>query len=87
MQMNNEKNTVQIEGVLSQGYGLVPKMLMKDKRLSIGAKIVYCYISSFQTQLPLIEDIIIDLNITFDEYNKFSNELIKFGYSAGEYNE
>lgn len=34
-------------GILSEGYGITPRLLFKDKRLSGGAKLVYTCLSSY----------------------------------------
>ncbi|MFV0518567.1 MAG: helix-turn-helix domain-containing protein [Aminipila sp.] len=38
---------LRVEGIMAQGYGLNPKIVMRDKRLTTTAKAIYAYISSF----------------------------------------
>ncbi|MFV0516586.1 MAG: helix-turn-helix domain-containing protein [Aminipila sp.] len=48
--MAETKKTVDIlrvEGIMAQGYGLNPKIVMRDKRLTTTAKAIYAYIASF----------------------------------------
>ncbi len=33
--------------ILAMGYGIIPKMVMKDKQLTVEAKAIYSYIASF----------------------------------------
>ncbi len=44
---NNANNFIQINGIMSQGYGFSPKAVMRDTRLTIEAKAIYAYMSSF----------------------------------------
>ena len=37
---------------LSKGYGIAPRLLMMDRRLSIGPKALFCYISSIAGSAP-----------------------------------
>ena len=38
---------LKVEGIMSQGFGLSPKIVMRDKRLTVEAKAIYSYIASF----------------------------------------
>lgn len=40
-------DTLKVEGIMAQGYGLNPKIVMRDKRLTPEAKAIYAYFSSF----------------------------------------
>ena len=56
-----------LEGVMSKGYGTVPKLVMQDLNLSIEAKAIYSYLCSFagagKTAFPSVELIKSDLGI------------------------
>lgn len=75
---------LKITGVLSQGYGIIPKMLMKDKELSIEAKGIYAYIASYagngSTAFPSVNLICSDLNISENRFHKHKVVLIEKGY-------
>lgn len=49
MANNNEQlvEILRVEGIMAQGYGLNPKIVMRDKRLTPEAKCIYAYFSSF----------------------------------------
>lgn len=38
---------LRVEGIMAQGYGLNPKIVMRDKRLTPEAKCIYSYLCSF----------------------------------------
>jgi hypothetical protein len=72
------------EGIDYLGYGQIAKAVMKDKRLSIGAKALYSYICSYagagDTAWPGRELICSDLNINKGTYTKYLKELKTTGY-------
>lgn len=76
---------------LSKGYGIAPQLLMMDRRLSIGAKALFCYISSIAgsapnpefggpASWPTRERICADLGINKDTFTRYLRELREFGY-------
>lgn len=75
---------LKIEGVLSQGYGIIPKLVMKDKDLTIEAKAIYAYISSYagngNTAFPSVGLICTDLDIGENRFHKHKKVLIEKGY-------
>lgn len=79
-----ESNTIQFEGILSKGYGIIPKMVTRDKELSIEAKAIYAYLSAFAGQdhqaFPGVNLICDELNISENRYLKHRKQLIDKGY-------
>lgn len=75
---------LKIEGVLSQGYGIIPKLVMKDKDLTIEAKAIYAYISSYagngSSAFPSVSLICGDLDIGENRFHKHKKVLIEKGY-------
>lgn len=76
---------------LSRGYGIAPQLVMIDRRLSIGAKALFCYISSIAgsapnpefgapASWPSRERICADLGIGKDTFTKYLRELRDAGY-------
>jgi hypothetical protein len=55
-----------VEGVNSMGYGTIPKMVMRDRRLSATAKCIYAYFCSYAGAVKRSpgELIIFDLQVT-----------------------
>ena len=72
------------EGIMSKGYGIIPKLIMKDKSLSIEAKGIYAYIASYAgagtTAFPSVDLICGDLNISENRFHKNKKLLIDYGY-------
>lgn len=75
-------------GIFADGYGFVPKMMMRDKRLSVEAKAIYSYLSSFagagMTSFPSVELMLEELGISKDRFYKHRKLLIDFGYVSIE---
>lgn len=71
-------------GIFAEGYGFVPKMMMRDKRLSVEAKAIYSYLSSFagagMTSFPSVELIIEELGVSEKRFYKHRKTLIELGY-------
>lgn len=57
-----------VEGINSQGYGIMPKMIMQDKRLTIESKAIYAYLVSYAgvgtSAFPGLKRILSDLCIS-----------------------
>lgn len=81
---------VKVTGVLSNGYGLSPKMVMRDKNLSVEAKAIYAYMSSFagngESAFPKIETACNDLNMSKNRFIKHRRDLLERGYISIEKN-
>ncbi|GAA0230232.1 DnaD domain protein [Metaclostridioides mangenotii] len=82
----SEKTEVKIENnsILSNGYGLIPQMVARDKTISIGAKGLYSYLSSMAgangTCYPSRDIITHELSIGKNTFTKYLNELKDRGY-------
>lgn len=82
---------LQVEGVKAKGYGIIPKIVMQDPRLTISAKAIYAYMCSFAgsgtTAFPCVEKICKDLGIKdYNTFKKHRNLLEKYGYIRVEQN-
>ncbi|KRQ85854.1 hypothetical protein ABG79_02368 [Caloramator mitchellensis] len=66
------------------GYGIIPKQVMKDTRLSIEAKAIYAYLSTYAGNnglaFPSLELILSDLKIHKNRFYKHLTLLIDHGY-------
>lgn len=82
--MSEEENNLELEGILSQGYGVIPKKVMRDTRLSAESKAIYAYLCSFSghgnTAFPSIKLMCRDLKMGKDRFYKHRKELIENGY-------
>lgn len=80
----SEKNTGKLDGVMSKGYGIIPKMVMKDQELTIEAKAIYAYLASYtgngHTAYPSVKLMCHDLGISRDRFYRHRNKLIERGY-------
>lgn len=79
--MEDRLNVSQIH---SQGYGIISKMAMQDRRLDVTAKAIYAYFNSFagsgNTCFPSREKICFDLDIGVQRYTKCLKQLVQLGY-------
>lgn len=84
--MTKDKNTdlLRIKGIRSKGYGIVPKLVMQDRRLSPESKAIYAYFCSFAgsgtTAFPGRGKILHDLNISEKRYYRHFGQLKEYGY-------
>ena len=82
--VNQSKDIIQVQGINSQGYGIIPKMVMQDKRLTIQAKAIYGYFCSYagagKTAFPGRNKIMADLKVSKESYYKHFNLLKDYGY-------
>lgn len=75
---------IKLEGVMSKGYGSIPKLVMLDRELSIEAKAIYAYIASYSgngdSAFPSIKKICYDLQINEKRFNRHKKVLFDKGY-------
>lgn len=80
----NVKSFVQLKGILSQGYGFSPQIVMRDTRLTPEAKAIYSYMASFAdanlTSFPTIQLQLHELGMSAKRYYKHRKLLEDFGY-------
>jgi len=79
-----EKNTIVVENeALRQGFTQIPNYVLRDKRLSFGARLTYTMLLSYAWQegscFPGQERIAQDLGISRQSVSKFLQELRKGG--------
>lgn len=78
------KDKLEIEGVNANGYGIMPKIVMQDNRLTIEAKAIYAYIVSYagagNTAFPSLKKILSDLGISKTRFYKHRLLLIDCNY-------
>ena len=85
---NKDKLKIFPNTVLESGYGLVGKIVMKDRRIKAGSKALYAYLctharfqdGSYDSAYPSRAVICEDLGITKDTYYRYLNPLIELGY-------
>jgi uncharacterized phage protein (TIGR02220 family) len=79
-----DSNKIELDNLLAQGYGIIPKKVMRDENLSIEAKAIYSYLCSFcghgDTAFPSISLMCHDLGISDTRFLKHRKQLIDFGY-------
>ncbi|MCC0684059.1 helix-turn-helix domain-containing protein [Clostridioides sp. ZZV14-6345] len=83
---SNDSIDIQIENdsILSDGYGISPKYLMKNPEIPIQSKAIYAYLASYTGNKkychPTIETICKDLNINRSTLNKYLKILKEKGF-------
>ena len=72
MQALQTESTLQHEGILSRGFGIIPKIICQDTTLTLEAKALYGYLASFAgngiTAYPSRSKIMSDLRIGKSRY-------------------
>ena len=80
----SEQNSIFSGGIFKQGFGFSPKLLMKDSSVSIEAKAIYAYLSSYagagMSSFPSVGLICHELGISRQRYNKHRKLLEEKGY-------
>lgn len=77
-------NNIAYSGLKSLGYGMIPKSVMIDQRLSIKSKGIYAYFCTFtgagNIAFPQKDKILYHLGINEKTYYKFFNVLKEYNY-------
>lgn len=80
----DKKDMLKTGSVLSAGYGIIPKLVMKDKDISIEAKAIYAFLCSYtgkgDTAFPGIGIITGHLEISEHRFYKHRKALLEKGY-------
>lgn len=86
--MTNSENLLRVSGVMEMGYGIIPKKVMRDKRLTVEAKAIYAYLASFagagNTAFPSVELICAEIGVSNDRFYRHRKQLIALGYLSVE---
>lgn len=81
---NQMIDILRVEGIMAQGYGINPKIVMRDKRLTPEAKCIYSYLASFAgggNQAFPSRDIMLDeLQMSKDRYYRHLKFLVDADY-------
>ena len=79
--MNKTENQVD---VFSMGRGIIPRMVMSDRNLTVEAKAIYAYIAACigagDERFPSVAVICEDLNMGRDRFRKHKKHLVERGY-------
>lgn len=82
------ENLLKASGVMEMGYGIIPKKVMRDKRLTVEAKAIYAYIASFagsgNTSFPSVSLICDEIGMSNDRFYRHRKQLIELGYISVE---
>lgn len=75
---------LKVQGIYANGYGILSKMVMRDKRLHIIARAIYSYIATYagagETAFPGRDLICKDLGINKNTYTKYLGQLKDYDY-------
>ena len=90
MSKKDFSDILRVRGILAMGFGVVPKAVMLDDRLTIEAKAIYNYFSSYagsgDTAFPSVSKVVRELRIGKDRYYAHFEYLKKYGYITVEEN-
>lgn len=75
---------LRLEGVNAKGFGIIPKLLVLDTRLTAEAKAIYAYICSYagggNTEFPSVLKMCADFGISRNTYYRHYHLLLEYGY-------
>lgn len=75
---------ISADGILSAGYGMIPRAVMFDPRLDYKAKGLYAYLAAFtgagKTAFPERDRILQDLHVANNTYYKYLHQLQALNY-------
>ena len=78
------KNKLKQDGIMAKGYGIIPKLVMKDDELDPEAKAIYAYICSYagsgKTAFPGVKLMCQDLSMSERRFYKYRKQLVNAGY-------
>ncbi|HOJ12375.1 MAG TPA: DUF6017 domain-containing protein [Clostridiales bacterium] len=81
---NKPYSQLKYSGLKAHGFGIVPRIIMMDRRLHIKAKGIYAYFCSLIgngiTAFPQINEILFYLHIGRQAYYKYYNQLVSCNY-------
>ena len=84
IKLENYQDILKTEGILAKGFGIIPKFVMLDNELSLEAKTIYAYFSSYvgsgEVAFPSRATILRHLQISKDRYYRHYNQLLEQGY-------
>lgn len=84
IQEGREQDELRLAGIMSKGYGIIPKAVMLDRRLSDKAKAIYAFFCSFagagNSAFPKVSTICHYLKMNKDTYYKHFKQLVELGY-------
>lgn len=79
---------LQVQGINEKGFGIIPKLVMQDKRLTAEAKAIYSYFCSYagagRTAFPSRNKIVSDLGMSVKRYYRHFRMLTAYGYIKAE---
>ena len=88
VQNQSVSDIIQVEGIYSKGFGLAPKLVMQDQRISAIGKAIYCYFCSYagagKVAFPKLSKILYDLKISKDTFYAHFKPLKKYGFISVE---
>lgn len=83
-EQENLFSTLEMEGMMGDGWGFAPRLVMQDPRLSIREKALYVYILTYaaagRVAYPDVPTITYHLGISEDTYRKLIQRLCSLGY-------
>jgi hypothetical protein len=79
-----DSNTLSVQGMLNDGWGFAPRLVMQDPRLSVKEKALYAYILTYaaagRVAYPDVSTITYHLGISQETYRSLVKQLCTLGY-------
>lgn len=80
----DSRETISVKGIRAAGYGMIPRMVMEDQRISAKAKALYAYLAGYtgggKTAFPEIKKTLYHLHISRNTYFTLMKELVEVNY-------
>lgn len=77
-------DTISVKGIRAAGYGMIPRMVMEDQRISAKAKALYAYLAGYtgggRTAFPELKRTLYHLHISRNTYFTLIKELEAVNY-------
>lgn len=84
MKIVNDEGSIDQNSIFKDGYGIISKMVMRDRNIDVEAKAIYSYLCTYSGSgtfaFPSVELITRDLKIGKDRYYKYLKQLEEAGY-------
>ena len=83
-QCSDAGDTISVNGIRAAGYGMIPRMVMEDRRISAKAKALYAYLAGYtgggKAAFPEIKKTLYHLHISRNTYFTLMKELVGVNY-------
>ena len=83
-QTPDAEDTISVKGIRAAGYGMLPRMVMEDQRISAKAKALYAYLAGYtgggKAAFPEVKKTLYYLHLSRNTYFTLIKELVEVNY-------